>query len=493
MQQFNTFFKNKNTNNNTNDSQPPPVRRKSHDPILSPEDEAFLRNVTSESPSATAQDSVPSEQAGDQPSSPLSGDAQAPAPISPVEEFGKELGERERRKSLTEHPTSNEEPSATGTTAEPSAKARPSGSPKKKRPWTMLWKKSDKKAPETREPETAPAPTTDLATTETPSSDKETKQENEDMTEILDKLNLAADNNRVFSISDETQELLRKFKLIFKDLINGVPTAYHDLEMLLTNGNRQLQDTYSGLPSFLQKLIEKLPERWTESLAPEMIAAATERASKSGVNVDNFGKAAAAANKMGLQVPSLKELVGKPAAIVGMLRSIMAFLRARFPAVLGMNVLWSLALFILLFVLWYCHKRGREVRLENERLVTEEEIEKMNQDSSDGAGTESQIRSTETLTTTAAQGASASEVREGIKEAQKAREKKTSSIAGEQTQPQAQAQEQKENEKGDKPVRLENEPIKPTRSKSILSIFGRSGSTNSTPTTASKVTPYPGT
>ncbi len=186
---------------------------------------------------------------------------------------------------------------------------------------------------------------TAVETTDTPSGDKETKQENEDMTEILDKLNLAADNNRVFSISDETQELLRKFKLIFKDLINGVPTAYHDLEMLLTNGNRQLQDTYSKLPSFLQKLIEKLPERWTESLAPEMIAAAAERASKSGVNVDNFGKAAAAANKMGLQVPSLKELVGKPAAIVGMLRSIMAFLRARFPAMLGMNVLWSLALF----------------------------------------------------------------------------------------------------------------------------------------------------
>lgn len=165
------------------------------------------------------------------------------------------------------------------------------------------------------------------------------------MTAILDKLNLAADNNRVFSISDETQELLRKFKLIFKDLINGVPTAYHDLEMLLTNGNKQLQDTYSNLPSFLQKLIEKLPEKWTESLAPEMIAVAAERASRSGVNVDNIGKAAAAANKMGISVPSLKELVGKPAAIVGMLRSIMAFLRARFPAVLGMNVLWSLALF----------------------------------------------------------------------------------------------------------------------------------------------------
>jgi hypothetical protein len=30
-------------------------------------------------------------------------------------------------------------------------------------------------------------------------------------------------------------------------------------------------------------------------------------------------------------------------------------------------------------VLWYCHKRGREVRLENERLVTEEEIAKLNE------------------------------------------------------------------------------------------------------------------
>lgn len=165
------------------------------------------------------------------------------------------------------------------------------------------------------------------------------------MTDILERLNLAADNNRVFSVGEDTQELLRKFKLIFKDLINGVPTAYHDLEMLLTNGNRQLQDTYTKLPGFLQKLIEKLPEKWTETLAPEMLAVASERASQSGVNLENVGKAAAAAEKMGLNVPSLKELVSKPAAIIGMLRSIMTFLRARFPAVMGMNVLWSLALF----------------------------------------------------------------------------------------------------------------------------------------------------
>jgi hypothetical protein len=313
------------------------------------------------------------------------------------------------------------------------------------------------------------------------------------MTDILDRLNLAADNNRVFSISDETQELLRKFKLIFKDLVNGVPTAYNDLESLLTNGNRQLQDTYSKLPGFLQKLIEKLPERWTETLAPEMLAAASARASTSGVNMENVGKAAAAAEKIGVDVPSLKELVGKPTAIVGMLRSIVAFLRARFPAVMGMNVMWSLALFskwlraipdlvyanlswclVLLFVLWYCHKRGREVRLENERLVTEEEINKLNQDASEG-----KIRPTETLTTTAPQGASTDEVRQGVKKVEEAR-------ASAATEPSASEPPQRAQEGTDNGNQSSAPP--PSRSKSRLSIFSRSK-----PQSTQVVAPYPGT
>ena len=68
--------------------------------------------------------------------------------------------------------------------------------------------------------------------------DKEAKKEEEDMTIALERLNLAAVNNRVFSVSAETQELLEKFNLIFKDLVNGVPTAYDDLEQLLTNSDR---------------------------------------------------------------------------------------------------------------------------------------------------------------------------------------------------------------------------------------------------------------
>jgi hypothetical protein len=232
----------------------------------------------------------------------------------------------------------------------------------------------------------------------------------------------------VFSVGDETQELLQKFKLIFKDLVTGVPTAYRDLEQLLTNGDKQLKDAFGQLPSFLQKLLEQLPEKF----GPELMAAASEKPSQSGVNLENAGKAAAAAQKMGFKVPNLKELVGKPTALVGLLRSITAFLRARFPAVLGVNVLWSLALFskfatlfrladltdikVVLLVLWYCHKRGKEVRLENERLVTEAEVAKLNEENSD-----QQIRPTETLSTTAPRDAPISAVREGVEQVQKAR------------------------------------------------------------------------
>lgn len=42
-------------------------------------------------------------------------------------------------------------------------------------------------------------------------SDPELKREEEEMTSVLEQLNLAAVNNRVFSVSKESQELLRKY------------------------------------------------------------------------------------------------------------------------------------------------------------------------------------------------------------------------------------------------------------------------------------------
>lgn len=126
--------------------------------------------------------------------------------------------------------------------------------------------------------------------------------------------------------------------------MNGVPTAYDDLESLLTNSENQLERSYKHLPAFLQDLIKKLPSKMTQSIGPEMLAAAAE---KQGMNTKYMNKGAHAAEKMGMKVrvPSLKDLVTKPGAVAGLLKTIMNFLKLRFPAFLGMNVLYSLGLF----------------------------------------------------------------------------------------------------------------------------------------------------
>ncbi|KAL8898682.1 MAG: hypothetical protein Q9207_006580, partial [Kuettlingeria erythrocarpa] len=215
-------------------------------------------------------------------------------------------------------------------------------------------------------------------------ADPEAKKEEEEMTAIMEELNLAAVNNRVFSISAESKELLQnnrakpRFTLVLKDLMNGVPTAYDDLESLLTNSENQLERSYKHLPAFLQDLIKKLPAKMTTSIGPEVLAAAAE---KQGLNSKYINKSAHMAEKAGVKVrvPSLKDLVTKPGAVAGLLKAIMNFLKLRFPAFLGMNVLYSLGLFVLLFVFWYCHKRGKEVRLEKERALTEKEMAELDE------------------------------------------------------------------------------------------------------------------
>ncbi|KAI4170514.1 MAG: hypothetical protein LQ343_004891 [Gyalolechia ehrenbergii] len=238
-------------------------------------------------------------------------------------------------------------------------------------------------------------------------STPEAEKEEEEMTAIMDDLNLAAVNNRVFSISNESKDLLQKFTLVLKDLMNGVPTAYDDLESLLTNSENQLERSYKHLPPFLQDLIKKLPSKMTKSIGPEMLAAAAE---KQGMNSKYMTKGAHAAEKMGMQVkvPSLKDLVTKPGAVAGLLKTIMNFLKLRFPAFLGLNVLYSLGLFVLLFVFWYCHKRGKEVRLEKERALTEKEMEELDEKL---AVDDTTPRPT---TTTAPEGADIEEVRTGM-------------------------------------------------------------------------------
>ncbi|TVY58628.1 hypothetical protein LCER1_G000391, partial [Lachnellula cervina] len=203
----------------------------------------------------------------------------------------------------------------------------------------------------------------------------EALSEEEDISRILDDLSLSAHNNKAFSLSTESQKLVQEFTVILKDLINGVPTAYDDLTHLLDNSQGTLSKQYEKLPSFLQKLITTLPDKLTKNIAPELLAVAAEAQAfnTAGATASSAGLKGAA--KSFLTPSSLKDLVTKPGAVVSMLKAIMNALKLRWPAFMGTNVLLSLGLFVLLFVFWYCHKRGREVRLERERNEKGEPID----------------------------------------------------------------------------------------------------------------------
>ncbi|KAH3907554.1 hypothetical protein HBI56_159830 [Parastagonospora nodorum] len=202
---------------------------------------------------------------------------------------------------------------------------------------------------------------------------EEQRRENKELTDVLDQLNLSAVNNRVFSFTKESEELLNKFTQVLKDIINGAPTAYNDLEKLFTDYDAQLKKMYGGLPPFLQNMVKSLPAKLTATLGPELLAAGAE---KPGFDAKTAGAGTKSKKSKipGLPtIPSLKSLVTAQGAVATALRSIVNFLKFRFPMLAtGTNLIMSLAVFLLLFVFWYCHKRGRETRLEKERLAADE-------------------------------------------------------------------------------------------------------------------------
>ncbi|KAF4452811.1 ring protein [Fusarium austroafricanum] len=200
---------------------------------------------------------------------------------------------------------------------------------------------------------------------------KEAEREEQDLSNVLDRLNLQAKNNKIVSLSNESSDLLNRFTQVFKDLANGVPTAYSDLASLVEDRDGAINRGFEKLPSSLQKLVTQLPDKLTSSLAPEILAAAAE---SQGLKANTEKGLKDAAIDL-LKPSNLTELVTKPGAVVGMLKAIVNALKVRWPAFIGTNVIWSVALFLLMFVLWYCHKRGREVRLEREKSATETPID----------------------------------------------------------------------------------------------------------------------
>ncbi|KAF4471751.1 RING-like domain-containing [Fusarium albosuccineum] len=201
---------------------------------------------------------------------------------------------------------------------------------------------------------------------------QEAEKETNDLGNVLDRLNLQAKNNKIVSLSNESSDLLQRFTQVFKDLANGVPTAYNDLSSLIEDRDGAINRGFEKLPSSLKKLVTQLPEKLTSSLAPELLAAAAE---SQGLKAEAAEKGLKEAATNLLTPKNLTELVTKPGAVVSMLKAIVNALKVRWPAFIGTNVIWSVALFLLMFVLWYCHKRGREVRLEREKSDAETPID----------------------------------------------------------------------------------------------------------------------
>lgn len=183
-----------------------------------------------------------------------------------------------------------------------------------------------------------------LAPTKANVPPKEAAREEDDLSRVLDDLNLSARNNKAVPLSAESSELVSKFTLVLKDLVNGVPTAADDLKALVEDRDGTLAKTFDKLPNSMKKLVTQLPDKFTASLGPEVLAAA---AKAQGVNHAEFAAEEGikgAAKKM-FTPTSLADLVTKPGAVVGMLKAIVNALKLRWPAFIGANVIWSVSIF----------------------------------------------------------------------------------------------------------------------------------------------------
>ncbi|KAG9101748.1 hypothetical protein FS749_003823 [Ceratobasidium sp. UAMH 11750] len=218
----------------------------------------------------------------------------------------------------------------------------------------------------------------------------ELTKEQRDLAEVLDSLDMQAGQQGIAFTTPVTRALLHRFAQILKDIVSGVPTAYNDLTEFLDTSSTHLSKEWNSLPASFQKLIRSLPLGIPPDVFAAMTAAAVaptvgEPAASSTAAGPSAPKPSGLASKLNpmsmftktnpqtgaqsrtLPSPSqIKEFLGTGGGIATLLRSIVTSLRTRFPMLAGTNALMSMGLSILMLLLWYCHKRGREVRLAQE-------------------------------------------------------------------------------------------------------------------------------
>ncbi|KAG9085242.1 hypothetical protein FRC06_003686 [Ceratobasidium sp. 370] len=241
---------------------------------------------------------------------------------------------------------------------------------------------------EPTKPTAAAAPASGEATPSEP--ELELTKEQRELAEVLDSLDMQAGKQGIAFTTPVTRALLQRFTQILKDIVSGVPTAYNDLIDFLDASSTHLSKEWNSLPASFQKLIRSLPLGIPPDVFAAMTAAAAaptvgEPAATSAAAGPSTPKPSGFASKLNpmsmftktnpqtgaqshtLPRPSqVKDFLGTGGGIATLLRSVTMFLRTRFPMLAGTNALMSMGLSILMLLLWYCHKRGREVRLERE-------------------------------------------------------------------------------------------------------------------------------
>lgn len=200
-------------------------------------------------------------------------------------------------------------------------------------------------------------PSSAAAAAATPAdAEAEVRREEAEVARVLEDLNLAAarvsskdggeDDSKAFSLSRETTEVLGRFTQVLRDLAAGVPTAYGDLASLVEDRDGVIERAYNRLPRGLKKLVAQLPDQLSSKLAPELLAVAAEAQGLSTAEAEggNGGGIKGAAKRF-LTPSNLQELVTKPGALATLLKGIVNALKTRWPAFIGTNVLWSVAVF----------------------------------------------------------------------------------------------------------------------------------------------------
>lgn len=202
-------------------------------------------------------------------------------------------------------------------------------------------------------------------------NEEKTKEKQEqEVSVLLDNLNMSSINNRVFAFSGETQKIYERFAQVLKDTMNGGPTAYEDMEKLMKDAGPELEKQFASMPPFVQTLVKSLPAKLGTSLGPELLAAASEKpggdmkarmaaASKQPSGGDPSIQTASSSSapaeeatekdgqkKQKRRIPGLKGLVSEQGMVASILRNTVNFLRVRFPFLASMsNVVMSLAVF----------------------------------------------------------------------------------------------------------------------------------------------------